>query len=114
MVANPVPFVRDLINAALMSEGYRTLSASTAEELEAGFAGPRSAVDLAVIDSQLLHSDGLSVPADIPVIVTGESAAVVDLDRHHNVRVLGEPLSLAALTRSVADLLQPSDLLVRR
>ena len=114
MVANPVPFVRDLINAALVSEGYRTLSASTTAEIEAGFAGDRSAVDLAVIDSQLLHSNGPSVPADIPVIVTGESAAVVDLDRHHDVRVLGEPLSLAALTRCVADLLQPSNHLVQR
>ena len=113
LVANPVPFVRDLINAALVSEGYRTRSASTADEIEAGLAG-RPAVDLAVIDSQLLRSDGPAVPADIPVILTGESASAVDLHRHHDVRVLIEPLSLAALTRSVADLLQPSDLLVRR
>jgi len=115
LVANPDRYVRDLISGALVAEGHRTLSASTIGEIRAGFAGHRSVVDLAVIDSRLLLGDSPDspcVPPDVPVILTGEPASAVDLDGRTGVRVLGEPLSLAALTQSVASLLRPSDLLV--
>ncbi len=112
LVATPVSHVRDLIIGALVVEGYRTLSAATVDEMTAGFAGHRPAVDLAIVDSRFLLPDGPSVPPDVPVIVTGEGTSAVDLDGRPGVSVLGEPLSLAALTQSVASLLQPSDLLV--
>jgi hypothetical protein len=113
LVANSDPFVRDLISGALVAEGYRTLSASTADEISASFARHRSVVDLAVIDSRFLLLDRPSVPPDVPVILTGEWASAVDLDGHTGACVLGEPLSLAALTQSVASLLRASGLLVR-
>ena len=112
LVANPDPYVRDLISGALVAEGYRTLSASTVGEIRESFARHRSVVDLAVIDWRFLLPDSLSVPPEVPVVLTGAWASAVDLDGHKGVRVLGEPLSLAALTQSVESLLRPSDLLV--
>ncbi len=112
LVANPAPFVRDLISGALVAEGHRTLSASTVGEIRASFAGHRPMVDVAVIDSRLFLLDSLSVPLEVPVVLTGTWASAVDLDGHKCARVSGEPLSLAALTQSVASLLRPSDILV--
>jgi signal transduction histidine kinase len=112
LVANPDPFVRELISGALVAEGYRTLTASTVDEMTAGVAGHQSVVDLAVIDSQFLLPEGPPVPQGVPVILTGKWASAVDLEGRASVCVLGDPLSLAALTQSVANLLRPADLLV--
>ena len=113
-MANPVPFVRDLITGALAAEGHETIPASTAGEVDALLTEQRSVVDLVVIDSSFIRSDIDLVPADIPVVVTGPAANLTGLDVQGAVRVLDEPLSLAVLTRSVAALLPSSDLLVRR
>jgi signal transduction histidine kinase len=115
LVANPVPHVRDLISGALVAEGHRTLPAPTALDISTACAQHRSEIGLAVIDAQLLLPDppyALVLPPDVPVVLTGAGASAVDLQRHSHVCVLGAPLSLAALTRSVADLLQPSEALV--
>jgi signal transduction histidine kinase len=112
LVAHPIPYVRDLISGALLAEGYRSLSASTTDDINAGFARHPSMVDLAVIDSQFLLPEGPPVPPGVPVILTGKRVNAVDLEGRAGVCVLGDPLSLAALTRSVASLLRPADLLV--
>lgn len=112
LVANPVVSVRGLIGGVLVAEGYRTLAASTVDEISACLAGDRPAVDLAVIDAQLVAPEGLRVPPEVPVVLTGQGASAVDLGGRTDVRVVAEPLSLAALTRSVAALLRPSDSLV--
>ncbi len=83
--------------------------------MTAGVAGYQSVVDLAVIDSQFLLPDCLSAPPhvpDVPVILTGKWASAIDLDGRVGVRVLDEPLSLAALTQTAASLLRASDVLV--
>jgi signal transduction histidine kinase len=112
LVANPVPYVGDLITGALVAEGHRTLSASTGGDISASLERHASGVDVAVIDAQFLLAEPLhrlSVPPDVRVILTGEGAPDVDLGGHVDVCVLGEPLSLGALTESVASLVRPHE-----
>jgi len=112
LVADPSANVRDLICAVLVAEGYRTRSASTVEEIDACFSPDRPPVDLAVIDAQLLAPDGLPVPTGTPVVLMGNGADAADLTRREDVCVVAEPLSLAALTRTVTQMLRPSEDLV--
>ena len=112
LVANAAPNVRDLISGVLVAEGYRTVTASSVDELGACFTGRRPAVDLAVIDSQLLVGHGLSVPPSIPVVLTGAAGSARDLEGHPDLCVVGEPLSLATLAECVMDRLRPADSLV--
>jgi hypothetical protein len=107
-----VPQVRGLISGARAAEGYRTRSVSTVDEISASFADDPPAVDLAVIDARLLGPDGLPVPPDVPVVLTGGAAPPVELDGRADVRVVNEPLSLAELTQTVASLLPSTDSLV--
>lgn len=106
LVAHPVRFVRELICGALASEGCRTRCVSTVEEVGDCFAGGLPSVDLAVIEAELLQSADLPVPPTVPVIVTGEAATEVDLGGRADVIAAEEPLSLEALTESVAGMLQ--------
>lgn len=112
IVANAAPNVRDLISGALVAEGHSTRCAATVEEVGACFSEGRPAVDLVVIDARLVGAAGLPVPPGIPVVLTGDAAAVPDLGGRADVILVGEPLSLAALVRSVADALRPSGTLV--
>lgn len=112
LVAHPVPHLRDLIDGTLVAQGYRTLAASTSAEIGIHLNAARSEVDLAVIDARLLLPhvpDGLSVPPDVPIVLTGDGAATVELDGHDDMCVLGEPLSLAELTGWVANRLPSRD-----
>ncbi len=110
LVAHPVPHLRDLIGGALVAQGYRTVAASTSAEISTRLDAAPSEVDLAVIDARLLlsHVPDDLVPPDVPIVLTGDGAAV-ELDGRRDVCVLGEPLSLAELTGCVTSRLGSRD-----
>jgi len=114
LVADPDPYARDLIAAALIAEGYNAMSAATAGEIRASFARNGSKVELAVIGSRLLVADRLSIPLEIPVILIGEGVPTADLAGRQGVHVMGEPLSLAALIQTVVSTVRPSERLAPR
>jgi signal transduction histidine kinase len=108
LVANPDAYVREVVAGALATEGYRTVPASSLDEVRGSFGRSGSEPVLAVVDSRLAAGNDFPVPAGVPVILTGHGASVVDLAGRQGSQVLGEPLSLAMLTRTVADILRPS------
>lgn len=114
LVADPDPYVRDLVAAALAVEGYRTESAATAGEIRASFARSGSKFELAVIGSRILVADRLSIPLEIPVILIGERVPTADLVGRQGVHTMGEPLSLAALIQTVVSTVRPSESLAPR
>lgn len=113
LVAHPAPYVRNLISGVLAAEGHHTLTASTVDEIGACFVHEQPTVDVLVLDSQLLLSNRLAVPPDVSVIATGDWPPTARLGEHPDVRVVGGPLSLAALTEAVADVIGSADSLVR-